>query len=96
MSTTDNMKTTKFNRSFIKSVIAILATFGLSAVVLAAQCAAITKKGRRCRRPAASGSGFCYQHGGTSAPAAKPSNAAVKAGIAAASATVNKSDLDAL
>lgn len=28
-------------------------------------CAAITKKGTRCKRPASPGSEYCWQHGGT-------------------------------
>lgn len=37
--------------------------------VLAQQCAATTKKGTQCKRNAAAGSSYCWQHGGsTSSP----------------------------
>lgn len=56
----------------LKSILAVLITAILLAAPLdAGQCAATTKKGKQCKRSAASGSAYCWQHGGkesTSAP----------------------------
>ena len=37
----------------------------MAAMAFAAQCAATTKNGTRCKRQASPGSLYCWQHGGT-------------------------------
>lgn len=48
----------------MKSILVLLLATFLAADVLA--CAAITKKGTQCKRAPASGSIYCWQHGGSS------------------------------
>lgn len=43
----------------------LVCAFGLSSAY-AAQCAATTQKGTQCKRSAAAGSTYCWQHGGSS------------------------------
>lgn len=46
----------------IKALVAAAVAFALAASAIAAQCAATTKKGTQCKRQAAAGSIYCWQH----------------------------------
>lgn len=48
----------------MKKTIIMIATMAMAVTVFAAQCAAITKKGTRCKRQAVAGALYCWQHGG--------------------------------
>ena len=48
----------------MKKAIIMIATMAMAATVFAAQCSATTKKGSRCKRQAAAGASYCWQHGG--------------------------------
>lgn len=48
----------------MKKIMAALACVLLATAVMAAQCAATTKKGTQCKRQASPGSSYCWQHGG--------------------------------
>lgn len=45
----------------LSGIVCVLAAF----MCVAAQCAAITKKGTQCKRQASPNSSYCWQHGGT-------------------------------
>ncbi len=47
----------------MKKLILMAGVVVLAAVAIAAQCAATTKKGTQCKRQAAAGSLYCWQHG---------------------------------
>ena len=49
----------------MKKVLMMAAVCLMTAMTFAAQCAATTKKGTQCKRPASPGSEYCWQHGGT-------------------------------
>ena len=49
----------------MKKVLMMAAVCLMAAMTFAAQCAATTKKGTQCKRPASPGSEYCWQHGGT-------------------------------
>lgn len=48
----------------MKKLMAALVCVLLATAVMAAQCAATTKKGTQCKRQASPGSSYCWQHGG--------------------------------
>ena len=47
----------------MKKLILLAGVIVLAAAAIAAQCAATTKKGTQCKRQAAAGSLYCWQHG---------------------------------
>lgn len=49
----------------------VFAFASLSSYADSGQCAATTKKGTQCKRNAASGSEYCWQHGGRSSATTK-------------------------
>ena len=49
----------------MKKVLMMAAVCLMAAMTFAAQCAATTRKGTQCKRPASPGSEYCWQHGGT-------------------------------
>ena len=49
----------------IKRALTILGVCAMTFSLLAAQCAATTKKGTQCKRQASANSQFCWQHGGS-------------------------------
>ena len=53
-------------RKFKILLILLITTALLSSLALSGQCQATTKKGTQCKRQAAAGSSYCWQHGGSS------------------------------
>ena len=49
----------------MRKVLMMAAVCLMAAMTVAAQCAATTRKGTQCKRPASPGSEYCWQHGGT-------------------------------
>ena len=63
----------------MKKILLMIIVAVMTAATFAAQCAATTKKGTQCKRQAAAGSSYCWQHGGkakraTATPATTPEN----------------------
>ena len=48
----------------MNKILMLAAIVLMSVVAVAGQCVGITKKGERCKRQAAAGSSYCWQHGG--------------------------------
>ncbi|MBO7542904.1 hypothetical protein J6T93_03210 [bacterium] len=51
--------------TMLKRLLVMFFVFTIAGAVMAAQCAAITKKGTQCKRQASPDSSYCWQHGGT-------------------------------
>ncbi len=61
----------------MNKILIFAAVIVASVSAIAAQCAGVTKKGKQCKRQAAPGSAYCWQHGGSSVPAA-PKGTSIK------------------
>lgn len=51
----------------MRKVVTMISVLLLTCATIAAQCTGITKKGTQCKRQAATGSDYCWQHRGTTA-----------------------------